>query len=87
MDNATHWLGGVAIQWACSVAVGLFYARVYHPRFPAVLKSRVDLGPLQYLGFAFYFPFGVVCGMFSRMVKASPTQLKSALLWLVLLFV
>jgi len=69
------------------VAVALFYAHVYHPRFPAVLKFWVDLGPLQYLRFAFYFPFGVVCNTFSRMVKDSLTQLKPALPWLVLLVV
>lgn len=83
-SNIRLLLAGAAVVQL--LAVALFYARVYHPRFPAVLKSWVDLGPLQYLRFAFYFPFGVVCGMFSRMVKDSLTQLKSALPWLVLLF-
>jgi surface polysaccharide O-acyltransferase-like enzyme len=70
------------------LAVALFYARVYHPDFPGALKSWVDLGPLQYLRFAFYFPFGVVCGMFPRMIKDLLTRLakaKAILPWLALL--
>jgi surface polysaccharide O-acyltransferase-like enzyme len=81
--NTRLLLVGAAV--AQLLAVVLFYARVYHPRFPTVLKPWVDLGPLQYLRFAFYFPFGVVCGMFSRAVRDSLTQLKSALPWLTLL--
>ncbi len=65
------------------LAVALFYARVYDPRFP--LKSWVDVGPLQYLRFAFYFPFGIVCGMFPRPTKDALSRFKSALPWLTLL--
>lgn len=76
-------VGAVAIQL---FAVALFYARVYHPRFPGALKTWIDIGPLQYLRFAFYFPLGVVCGMFSRATKDFLTRFKSALPWLTLVF-
>jgi surface polysaccharide O-acyltransferase-like enzyme len=81
-DSARLLLVGALIVQL--LAVALFYARVYDPRFPAVLKSWVDVGPLQYLRFAFYFPFGVVCGMFPRQIKDSLTRFKSALPWLTL---
>jgi surface polysaccharide O-acyltransferase-like enzyme len=78
-------LVGAAIIQLLTIA--LFYVRVYYPDFPGALKFWVDLGPLQYLRFAFYFPVGVVCGMFPRMVKDSLTRLrnKSILPWLTLL--
>jgi len=75
-------IGAAVVQL---LAVALFYARAYHPGFPGVLKSWVDLGPLQYLRFAFYFPLGIVCGMFPRLVKDSLARFRSALPWLTLL--
>lgn len=75
-------IGAAAIQL---LAVALFYARVYHPNFPGALKSWVDLGPLQYLRFAFYFSFGVVCGMFPRRIKDFLVRFKPILPWLTLL--
>lgn len=74
--------GAVVIQF---LAVALFYARAYHPDFPGALKPWVDLGPLQYLRFAFYFPFGVVCGMFPRMIKDPLRRFERILPWLTLL--
>lgn len=74
-------LGAAVVQL---LAVALFYARVYSPEFPDALKSWVDLGPLQYLRFAFYFPFGVVCGMFPRMVRSSLARFRPILSWLTL---
>ena len=81
--NTRMLLVGAAIVQL--LAIALFYARVYHPRFPGALNSWVDIGPLQYLRFAFYFPFGVVCGMSPRAVKNTLTRFKSALPWLTLL--
>lgn len=66
------------------LAIALFYIRVYSPNFPGALKSWVDLGPLQYLRFAFYFPFGVACGMFPRRIKDSLSPFKSVLPWVTL---
>jgi len=68
------------------LAIALFYTRVYHPSFPGAPKSWIDLGPLQYLRFAFYFPFGVVCGMYPRAAKNYLTRSKSVLPWLTLFF-
>ena len=75
-------IGSAATQL---LAIALFYVRVYHPGFPNALKSWVDLGPLQYLRFAYYFPFGVVCGMFPRRVKTPLVRVKTLLPWLTLL--
>ena len=85
--SATRMLliGALIVQL---LTMALFYGRVYYPNFPAVLKSWVDLGPLQYLRFALYFPAGVVFGMFPRRVKDSLTRLievRSVLPWLTLL--
>jgi peptidoglycan/LPS O-acetylase OafA/YrhL len=77
-------LAGAAVVQMLTVA--LFYARVYHSGFPGALKSWVDVGPLEYLRFAFYFPFGVVCGMFPRAVRDPLARFKPILPWLGLLF-
>lgn len=82
-SNTRLFLVGAAVTQL--LAMALFYARVYYPDFLGV-KSWVDLGPLQYLRFAFYFPFGIVCGMFPRMVKNSLTRFRSILPWLTLFF-
>ena len=85
-NNTRALLTGAAVVQL--LAVALFYARVYHPNFPGAFKSWIDVGPLQYLRFAFYFPFGVVCGMFPRLIQDSLTRLikvKSILPWLALL--
>ena len=83
-SSASLLLVGAAVVQL--LAVALFYARVYHPLFPGALKSWIDVGPLQYLRFAFYFPFGVVCGMFPRPVKDFLVRFKPALPWLTLFF-
>jgi peptidoglycan/LPS O-acetylase OafA/YrhL len=67
------------------LAVALFYARAYHPGFPEALKPWVDHGPLQYLRFALYFPFGIVCGMFPRRVEETLARFRPVLPWLALL--
>lgn len=74
-------VGTAAIQLA---AVALFYVRVYDPHFPGWFKPWIDLGPLQYLRFAFCFPFGVVCGIFPGKLKDALAR-KSILPWLALL--
>ena len=61
------------------LGIGLFYGRVYWSDFPAGLKSWVDLGPLQYLRFAFYFPCGLACGMFPRAIREGMNRLRSVL--------
>lgn len=81
-SNARALLAGAALVQ--SLAVALFYCRVYCPGFPGALKSWVDLGPLQYLRFASYFPFGILCGMLARTVKDRLVQFKSILPWLTL---
>jgi surface polysaccharide O-acyltransferase-like enzyme len=80
--NARALLIGAALVQLLSTA--LFYARVYAPGFPDALNSWVDLGPLQYLRFAFYFPLGLVIGMFPRQVKPFLARVKPALPWLTL---
>ena len=82
--NARSLLIGAALIQL--LALALFYARAYLPGFPDRLNPWVDLGPLAYLRFAFYFPFGVVCGMFPAMVKAPLNRFKPILPWLVLFF-
>jgi len=88
-SNTGILLAGAAVVQLLTIA--LFYARVYYPDFPDALRPWVDLGPLQYLRFVFYFPFGIVCGMFPRLVKGSlarlikTTKTKSILPWLALL--
>ena len=81
--NARALLIGAAVIQLLGMA--LFYTRVYWPDFPSALKSWVDVGPLQYLRFAFYFPFGLVCGMSLRIIKTPLTRFKSILPWLTLL--
>lgn len=79
--------GLLLVSMACVqlLAMTLFYIRVYHLAFPGAFNSWVDLGPLQYLRFAFYFPFGIVCGIAPRMVKECLARFKPVLPWLVLL--
>jgi len=64
------------------LAVGLFYLRVYHPTFPAALVPWIDLGPLQYLRFALYFPLGLIIGIHPRRTKSLTARLKPLLPWL-----
>lgn len=66
-----------------ALGIGLFYGRVYWSDFPAGLKSWVDLGPLQYLRFAFYFPFGLACGMFPRAIRERLHRFRPLLPWIV----
>jgi peptidoglycan/LPS O-acetylase OafA/YrhL len=65
--------------------IALFYARVYWSGFPGVWRSWIDLGPVQYLRFAVYFPFGVVCGVSFRSVKETLLRFKMALPWCALI--
>ena len=50
------------------LGIGLFYFRIYSPQFPDALNSWINLGPLQYLRFAFFFPFGVTAGLYSNKI-------------------
>jgi peptidoglycan/LPS O-acetylase OafA/YrhL len=62
--------------------IGLFYLRVYWAGFPAGLDAWVDIGPLQYLRFAFSFPLGMVAGMFPKQTKDVLARFKPELPWL-----
>ena len=65
--------------------IGLFYLRVYWAGFPSGLASWVDIGPLQYLRFAFSFPLGMVAGMFPKQTKEALERFKPTLPWLLAL--
>jgi surface polysaccharide O-acyltransferase-like enzyme len=80
--NTRSLLIGAAVTQLLVVA--LFYARVYQSDFPNTFRLWVDQSPLQYLRFAFYFPFGVVCGMYPRMIKTPLARFKTRLPWLTL---
>jgi peptidoglycan/LPS O-acetylase OafA/YrhL len=76
-------IGTALVQLA---SIGLFYLRIYLPGFPAVLRSWIDIGPIQYARFAFFFAFGLVCGMFPAAVKEKLSRVAGALPWLTVLF-
>ena len=76
-------VGAAIVQ---TLAILLFYARVYWSGFPTNFNSWIDLGPFQCLRFAFYLPFGVVCGMFPQAVNTTFIRFKPLLPWLTLLF-
>jgi peptidoglycan/LPS O-acetylase OafA/YrhL len=67
------------------VGVILLYMRLYWSMFPDWLGPWSDLGPLQLLRFALYFPLGVVCGMHPRSCKSNVSRIKRALPLLTLL--
>jgi len=62
----------------------LFYASVYWQAFPKALLPWVEIGPLLYVRFAFFFPFGLAAGMFPQKVKDFLLPLKPALPWMAL---
>jgi peptidoglycan/LPS O-acetylase OafA/YrhL len=64
----------------------VFYARYYWAPFPEALWPWVDLGPLDYLRFAFFFPLGLTVGMFPDQAKGRLAGWKPFLPWLTFLF-
>lgn len=88
----SHWarFNARSLLWVSAilqvVGIGLFYLRVYWPGFPPALQPWIDVGPLQYLRFAFAFPLGMFAGMFPQRVKEPLAKLKRPLPWLVLVF-
>lgn len=67
------------------VMVAIFYLRIYWPGFPSNLYGVIDIGPVEYLRFAFYFPLGVVAGMNFRKIRAVLEPHKRWLPWTILL--
>lgn len=74
-------IGAAAIQL---LGIAVFYLRVYWPDFPTVLKPWIDIGPLQYLRFAFAFPLGMVAGIYPKQIKATLAGWKRPLPWVLL---
>jgi peptidoglycan/LPS O-acetylase OafA/YrhL len=72
-----------AVQLA---GVLVFYARYYWAPFPEALRPWVDLGPLEYLRFAFFFPVGLAVGMYPDQARGSLGMWKPLLPWLTVLF-
>lgn len=69
------------------LATALFYVRVYVPSFANLINpSFIDIGPMQYLRFAFFFPFGVIAGTAPQFFKDTILRYKSLWPWLVLIF-
>jgi len=68
------------------VSIAIFYLRVYWESFPPVLDPWVDIGPLLYLRFSIYFPFGISAGMYPKKVSDTLSPIKSFLPWLALFF-
>jgi len=64
----TVLIGCAVLQF---LAVILFYLRVYSSAFPSEFNSWVDIGPIQYLRFIFYLPFGITCSIFFKNIKES----------------
>jgi len=77
-------IGAVIVQL---LAIALFYMRVYVPSFSNLINlSLIDIGPMQYLRFAFFFPFGVIAGIAPQFFKDPIIRFKSLWPWLVLVF-
>ena len=66
------------------VGIVVFYLRVYWPSFPPALHSWIDIGPLQYLRFAFAFPLGMVAGIHPKETKTVLEPWKRPLPWMLL---
>jgi len=77
-------IGAAVVQL---VATALFYVRVYVPSFTHMINPTfIDIGPLQYLRFAFFFPFGIIAGMAPQFFKDPILRLKPLWPWLVFVF-
>lgn len=83
-SNARTLLVGMAAVQLAGMLV--FYARYYWTPFPEALQPWVDLGPLEYLRFAFFFPWGLTVGMFPDQAKGRLVGWKPFLPWLTVLF-
>jgi hypothetical protein len=58
--------------------------RIYWTGFPDDLYPWLDIGLLQYLRFAIYFPLGVIVGMYAKTVRAFLAPFKPILPWMIL---
>jgi peptidoglycan/LPS O-acetylase OafA/YrhL len=76
--------GSIVVQL---LATAIFYVRIYLPAFSNIINpTMVDIGLMQYLRFAFFFPFGMIAGMAPRFFKDPILHLKPLWPWLVLVF-
>jgi hypothetical protein len=77
-------IGAAVVQL---VATAIFYVRIYIPSFSeSINTSLIDIGPMQYLRFAFFLPFGIIAGMAPQFFKEPILRLKKLWPWLVLIF-
>ncbi len=59
----------------------IYTARTYLSGFPPEWRGFVDLGPMEYLRFAFYFPLGVVTGMYPQKARDLLAPWKKVFPW------
>lgn len=64
------------------LAIALLYARLYTALLPDVLAPWVAIGPLQYLRFAFFFPLGLVIGLYPQRARDRLARTVTALPWI-----
>lgn len=67
------------------LATALLYARLYTTLLPDVIVPWVEVGPLQYWRFAFFFPLGLVIGMYPQVVRDQLARISKVLPWLTLI--
>ncbi len=78
-NNARALLIGAAVVQVGSMA--LLYARLYTQWLPDVIVPWIEVGPLQYLRFAFFFPLGLVLGMYPQAAHDRLAPLQKLLPW------
>lgn len=66
------------------LAIALLYARLSTTLLPDVLVPWVEIGPLQYLRFAFFFPLGLIIGLYPQRARALLARRITALPWITL---
>ncbi len=74
-------LGAALVQ---VLALALFYARLYSTLLPAEVVPWLQVGPLHYLRFAFFFSLGLVLGLYPLATQVWLARLKPILPWLTL---
>ncbi len=71
-------LGAALVQ---GLALMLLYARLYTSILPSVVVPWIEVGPLQYLRFAFFFPLGLVLGMYPQAARDWLARIRGVLPW------
>lgn len=80
--NPRGLLIGAAVVQILMIAV--YTARSYLSAFPPEWDPFVDIGTLQYLRFALYFPLGVLVGMYPQKAREMLTPWKNIFPWMIL---